>query len=454
MADDDLEQYELKQGYESIESTSGNEGTNASRFAIAGAITAPASLENGLTEIETNNLERFGFNPNLISRNILDSVESFESLAEEAGVFLDQRRSWSSGEARPQAWYGLASQGDLRARLMFLAAGVSSELERESTAAAVALIGLLRGHVSLEPLRRSPGSHLLHWWTRPWIAEWLWTWDDQSDAPPSESDDSMQRSSAWNGTQWRAFAEGFIADVLEADDESILLAALLWIAALKVQMAMRSGDGVVREFALAARLSRGDDPPTSLTYVPTLPESPPLTSTIIHGTWGWKGDWWYPGGDFYSYVQQKYRPHLYGEGMEFSWSGAYSKKQRATAAERFSRWVDRQSPVAGLETVFAHSYGGEVAARAINSGVPIRELVLLSAPINAHHRAALFGVSRVVDVRLRWDIVIALARERQEFPRNFSKVTECIIDKPYWKHGATRTPEFWKKEQVAFRVGL
>ena len=62
-------------------------------------------------------------------------------------------------------------------------------------------------------------------------------------------------------------------------------------------------------------------------------------------------------------------------------------------------------------------------------------------------------MTRVVDVRLDVDIVLALARESQRLPSH-PRVTECVVDKAFWKHGATHAPEFWNDEDVTARVGL
>ena len=281
-------------------------------------------------------------------------------------------------------------------------------------------------------------------------------WPDEPWSPLDETVDDPEASAVtWYGARWREFSTEWITQALMASDGRALLSVLLWIATLRAGEAARSSDSVVREFAFSLRWSQSTDGPSDSGAVPAgqSPGAQPLTSMMVHGTWGWKGDWWYPGGDFHSYVKQKIRPRLYSDGMEFAWSGAYSQEQRLTAGDRFSRWVRSYSPAAGLGTVFAHSYGGEVVARAINTGAPVDELVLLSAPVNVHHLAALDRVTRVVDVRLDFDIVLALGRESQRLPSH-PRVTECVVDKAFWKHGATHAPEFWNDEDVAARVGL
>jgi len=174
---------------------------------------------------------------------------------------------------------------------------------------------------------------------------------------------------------------------------------------------------------------------------------------MVHGTWGWKGNWWYSGGDFHGYVRDGYRNHLYEGGMEFSWSGAYSKGQRALGGERFKRWVDSAGGADGVGSVFAHSYGGEIVARAVNAGALIDEVVLLSAPIHSHHVAMCDRVRRVVDVRLRNDIVLVLARARQSLPAR-PNVVSHIIERSLWSHSASHEPDVWCREEIAASVAL
>lgn len=105
--------------------------------------------------------------------------------------------------------------------------------------------------------------------------------------------------------------------------------------------------------------------------------------------------------------------------------GHIAKKARTIGGVRFKHWVHSENR---LQTVFAHSYGGEIVARAVNSGASIEEVVLLSAPMNHHHEAMVNLVDRVIDVRLKYDIVLLAARSKQKLsPAN--NVTTFIIPK-------------------------
>ncbi|WP_353963152.1 alpha/beta hydrolase [Streptomyces sp. NBC_01142] len=128
----------------------------------------------------------------------------------------------------------------------------------------------------------------------------------------------------------------------------------------------------------------------------------------------------------------------------------YRKSHRRKAAEDFRDWADDVAP-SGLQTVFAHSYGGEVAARAIRNGTRLRELVLLSAPATRHVKAAAATSGlRVVDVRLRFDPVLVLARTRQKIQH--PNVTPVVLRDWRLGHSATHKRHVWLKEDVA-RLG-
>lgn len=81
--------------------------------------------------------------------------------------------------------------------------------------------------------------------------------------------------------------------------------------------------------------------------------------------------------------------------------GGLQHEPAAIGGNRFARWVHAVGGANGLGTVFGHSYGGEIIARAVNAGSKIDEVVFLSAPVHTHHRRMLSAVRRVVDVRLR-----------------------------------------------------
>ncbi|WP_327089195.1 hypothetical protein OIE66_00825 [Nonomuraea sp. NBC_01738] len=201
----------------------------------------------------------------------------------------------------------------------------------------------------------------------------------------------------------------------------------------------------------------GDDE-RSVHHTPTPPGKvivPPeeAVSTMIHGTWGWRGGWWRPrSGDFHTFILNSHRPNLYSGGATYSWSGRYNVGDRRLAVSDFCAWAGEPAVAGqGIQTLFAHSYGGEVAVRAALAGAQVSELVLLSVPVNRHIRKVITdrpGI-RVVDVRLRLDPVLALARNiRQRVPPG-PNVASVLLK--FWRldHGATHKEHVWKKEAIA-----
>lgn len=451
MAIGDDEAFAARPESESIHSAPENEGTNASRFAIAGALTAQAAGQRirdvPAVAVDAGTLETFGFSPLL-----LDAIQATggrgPGLGQELSYFIENVDPYEvGGEWRAFAWTAFGVEGDPQARLGLLAAGLVSTLERESVAAAVALLGVLRSRGVRDDLDARAGLEL---------APRVWRLVMFELAPFAEIDDDGPRQRLeWDGERWSAAASATIRAALAQGWSDTLVAVLGSIARARVARAERSPDPVVRELAFAARLRRSDDLPllADARRMDASGSDRRLVSTMVHGTWGWKGSWWYPGGDFHGWIKQHHRPRLYGDGMEFSWSGAYRRAQRKIAGDRFGRWARSVSAPRGLGTVFAHSYGGEVVARAINAGARVDELVLLSVPVNDHIRAALDRVPRVVDVRLKFDLVLALAGEWQKLP-NHPNAVPHELGKLFWHHGASHAPEVWDAEDIAAEVGL
>ena len=390
-----------------------------------------------------------GFSDRLISGDVgwgdSDPAQMFSNLSEQ---------NWREDEnaSRVSHWETMGETSDPKWAIAFLVDVLGSQLERESAAAAAALwrqTGGLLGPRS----RRWPIFYRL--WDRfrgPWKAEPLipaW-WDypltdllidaDELDAIP------------WDPEEWtRIYRQWAIG----ADDPDRTILTLSFLSGLRISRALRSPDAVTRSLAAAALLPEispnSADGPSSST-APLDAPGPASVSTMIHGTWAWKGDWWRPGRDFHRFILQKHRKNLYSGGARFSWSGALSDGQRRLAAQDLCEWADDLAP-GGLQTVFAHSYGGEVAARAVLQGARVDELVLLSVPVTSHVAAAVRCRVRVVDIRLRFDPVLALARRRQRIPAA-PNVTPVLLKEWQYGHGASHDEDVWRQEEVARRGGI
>jgi hypothetical protein len=349
---------------------------------------------------------------------------------------------------RMRGWAELNENADPAGAVGFLFAMLGSALERESAAAAAALWRGLRLATQLPPRSAS---------ARRRIFERLYfdlDFDlDRRDGfwplyplglrePPLSTVDS-DAAVQWESDRWSETYQRFSYRLRHGDRyvDAYLIAAL---AFARLDQALRSPDTIARSLGAAALVREVDayEPPWELDL-----QSPsdavstsPSVSTMIHGTWAYMGDWWRPRvGDFHRFIGGKYRRNLYSGGAHFHWSGNYKARHRARAAEFFAEWVTDRAP-AGIQSLFAHSYGGEIAARALTLGTPIQELILLSTPVTSHVKAAQ-SIARLIDIRLPFDPVLALELRRQRIPLNRNVIR--VLTSWRLDHAATHKESVW-----------
>lgn len=242
--------------------------------------------------------------------------------------------------------------------------------------------------------------------------------------------------SHWRRPKGAADVPGFLTDAREV-----------------LNRAAGGNDPAAQEVALAARrtgIARPGSAAEEDSEATRWKANPARCSITIHGTWAWRGDWWYPGGNFHSFVASTFRPNLYAGGAPFSWSGGYFRKSRKKAAQRLARWA---ADIAGgqLDTAFAHSYGGGIALMSTTSGASYDRLVLLSVPVHNDYDIEWRSIGKAQSVRLSFDLVLAAARARQRFGAN---VDELVLPLYPWSHGATHDPALWAKESIQQKLGL
>ncbi len=355
---------------------------------------------------------------------------------------------------RIRQWQTINETAQPEDAIRFLIAVLGSRLERESAAAAAALWQLG------EP------SDLREFWNGP---RWWRLWDFASDFEPGapfeswwgfpwsiprfvEADLDEVGDQDWDADRWAGLHERALSLMGDRYGDSLLIRML---TGLRLAQGVRSRDPVARSLAAAAfgpepTSNRAESPPTS---PHATPPGALVISMMIHGTWGWKGDWWRPqANNFHDFILRNHRPNLYSRGARFSWSGAYRESHRIQAASDFCDWRYEVAPH-GLQTVLAHSYGGEVAARATLTGAAVAELILLSVPATAPVEAAADTGIRVVDVRLQFDPILALARTRQRL-RPRPNVSEVLLRQWRYDHGASHREDVWRTEDVARRGGI
>lgn len=492
MADEDvesekLETYEVYDDAESVTARAEFEGTNSARLAIAGAIRRGVLS----TAVHADDLVRFGFGGGAqewaetrtlarLAELRIDEIKqrddrvrvwltTAEALVEDFAyplmvelgeahqLIVDCAGVWDAANVRARAWERINRGED--SYLAFLTAGLCSPLERESVMAAVAIVNTSRRGMSF--IRRpdivtSEGAHRGD--------ENVVDDSENRDAADHERSDSRRDDgAAWPGESWAQTSDFALHAAVRSGSAEGLLGRIHDLARWRVELGVHSQDPIARSLAESAFGTASDDAPSNEESPSTSGREPGAedaertTSLMVHGTRAWIGDWWCKSQgseNFHQWVKDKHRRDLYSGGKPYSWSGALSRRHRQVAASRFKVWADSED---GLRTVFAHSYGGEVVARAINRGAGVDEVALLSAPITPHHDRMLAHVNRVMDVRLQTDLVLIGAavldpRVRQSLPGQ--NVVRHVISRPFWSHSATHSVDLWKKEKIAPAIKL
>jgi len=172
-------------------------------------------------------------------------------------------------------------------------------------------------------------------------------------------------------------------------------------------------------------------------------DRPSHTAVLTHGTFAALTRWWQPGGDFYLYLDSLVPP-LKLHDPSFKWSGLYSDGARQLAAQQMADWVVDQN--LQQPDLFAHSHGGTVANLATRRGMRIDRLVLLSWPVHGEWFPDFTQVQRIIDVRVRMDLVIIADRGGQTFtppPEHAGKVESHVNG--WFDHGDTHDPAYWER---------
>lgn len=162
------------------------------------------------------------------------------------------------------------------------------------------------------------------------------------------------------------------------------------------------------------------------------------TAVIAHGTFASDSDWYQPGGDFYDALNAN-RPDLDVHDQSYRWSGGYSSSATLEGAKALKKWIADQ----GLRKpdFFAHSHGGTVAHRATREGVQLNRLVLMGWPVQKRWFPDFSKVNRIIDVRVRLDLVALLDFGRQRFRTDQFTIEEHRHG--WFDHSATHESEFW-----------
>lgn len=418
-----------------------NQGTNVARTTAIATLLADNRDAIAGTRDE---LQELGF-PDVALRD--DDRQPWRT-ADRAALLRESQRTGGPDEDRYVAWTEFLENGRPDAAVAFVVSVLASRLERESAAAAAVLWRQIHQDADGGPLRaphirwpRFPFSRL-----DPYLFDGYFPWFATLTTFFGTSELGEEFAPVpWNGELW----QGFCGRLLYANATPNRTDAIDLLVQARLAQAMRSADRITRELAFAAFGIVGDG--SSGRTTGSGPVASPSQSTMIHGTFAWKGDWWEPdAGGFHKFIRTNYRPNLYSGGASFSWDGWWSSQSRALAAKRLKRWCDDLAPH-GLDTVFGHSYGGEVATRSrIDHGLPISQVVLLSCPVTPYISVAAADPQlSLVDVRLRWDPVLGIIGAGQRIRLKNANVTPVVLKRWRLDHGATHEEAVWRDEDIA-----
>ena len=222
---------------------------------------------------------------------------------------------------------------------------------------------------------------------------------------------------------------------------------------LRPQIRLILEEGAVDEDPLVSRLAlealRQIDPKDPKVQGAVKPQPPSRkrsrkskTAALTHGTWASEQLWYQPRGDFYQALKRK-KPALHVHDKSFKWTGSYTDAGRRAAALALKQWIGDQ----GLDTpdFFAHSHGGTVANLATKQGVEFKNLVLLAWPVHTQWLPDFSKVDRIIDIRVKLDLVITLDRGGQRFPGH-PKVEEHRNG--WFDHPAPHEPPYWDEHRL------
>ncbi len=212
-----------------------------------------------------------------------------------------------------------------------------------------------------------------------------------------------------------------------------------------LERGVRSRDPLVSRLALAAVSHIGPMEPLARRKLVKRPKSRlrrrwSRTAVITHGTFAANSRWYRPGGDFYRALGRN-RPELHLHDRSFRWTGAYSDAARRADARLLQQWITDQGLAA--PDFFAHSHGGTVATLATRNGTGFDRLVLMGWPVHERWFPDFAKVGRIIDVRVRLDLVIMLDLGRQRFRTRKFDIEEHRNG--WFDHSSTREPAYWDK---------
>lgn len=192
---------------------------------------------------------------------------------------------------------------------------------------------------------------------------------------------------------------------------------------------------------------------------------PTDVSAAVHGTWARlaRERWYAPEGALHQRIRRDCTPNLFAGDDYFRWTGGYSDIARQQGADDFLKWLRRRE-IVELDTVFAHSHGGNVALSTAAAGIRMKLLVLQHVPAlertSEEWGQIATNVRHVVIMRTRLDYVVlgdglrtgsAQAFSQSDLPHR--EIMPHVLDKRGWiSHNTFLRDRNWEEWNLAREV--
>lgn len=207
---------------------------------------------------------------------------------------------------------------------------------------------------------------------------------------------------------------------------------------------------------------------TRVAGAPKSGDGPPTVSATVHGTWARLSPrrWWAPGEPLHTHIRTHASDDLYAGEHYFRWTSAYDDAGRWHAGTSLVRWVSDTRGVPSINTVYAHSHGGNVALSAAAQGLKIDMLVLMHTPPRRRSRDewAIIrqNVARTMVYRVGLDRVVladllrSAASPARVLGQRFDNTRLPHVDSephpingPWFDHGFFTRVENWQQRGIA-----
>jgi hypothetical protein len=189
-------------------------------------------------------------------------------------------------------------------------------------------------------------------------------------------------------------------------------------------------------------------------------------SVAIHGTWArldHEDTWYVPSSTLSNHIRARVNPDLYARRNYFRWPGGYGRDDWRQGSTDFHVWKSRAG-VDQIDTVYAHSHGGNVALNILAEGQRASLLVLMHTPASTRTdeqwRRIRENTGRVLVLRTRGDLVMLadalttgsrLSFDQEKLPHR-QVLPHLLAAEGWFSHDLFVSYDTWTKFRIADEV--